>query len=126
MPLEPADFERYPKPGAPGHRAKRCRGFGKVVISDVRAKQLQRRRRQRLAVAPEPSAVTFKVEFPMFAIFPHSIDHQQSSVIAEQLVSQMKKNGFITGGKMMQREAREDKVEFLAQLRQALQQIALM
>jgi len=126
MPPKPANLERVTKPRAPGHRTERCRGFGKVVISDVRAKEIERRRRQCFALGPEPSAITFKVEFPLFALVPHRIDHQQRSVIAKQLVSQLKKNGFFSGGKMMQRETGEDKIEFLAALRQTPQQIALM
>ena len=80
MPPESVDFEVGAKTRSSRHCVQRRESFRKVVASNVIAKKIERVRRQRFKLPPEPSAIAIQVELPIFAVISHRIDQEQHSI----------------------------------------------
>ena len=81
MPSKPVDFDVGAKTRSSRHRVQRRESFRKVVASNVIAKKIERVRRQRFKLPPEPSAIAIQVELPIFAVISHRIDQEQHSIL---------------------------------------------
>ena len=126
MPAEAIDLAPPAEPGVCCHGVEFRGRLRKIVISYVITKSVERLWRQGFPLGTQPAAITIKVNFRIFILLPHDIDHQEHPILVNSFASQSKENRLIGGHKVMKGKAGEDQVEALAAGLQALEQIALM
>src|SRR5712692_10943991 len=76
MPTEPINLAAPAEPSISCHGVEFRGRLRKIVISYVITKSVERLWRQGFPLGTQPAAITIKVNFRIFILLPHDINHQ--------------------------------------------------